>query len=1053
MAGRPVKDDFRLVGRDDELALISDACAMARTGRGRLLVVRGEAGIGKTTLCEQAAGQASVDGFTVGWGRCWADGGAPPLWPWPAVLEDLGGTGAARILDDDPGRSGLDPDRFARFTAVAELLAERAAVTPLMIVVDDAHVADPAALLLGRFVARSLDRSPLILVLTRRPPDAERVETAQLLDELEREATVLPLDSFDQRDTAAFLASHGVEVEDYGLIPALTRLTDGNPLLLSRAVSHASRSNPLAGVEQVIGDALGALPPEHCDVLALVAVLGAEAPGADIVRMVGGAQTDVVAALDNASAAGLMDLGPSGWTFTHELVRRAALGVLTPQEAMEAHVRALGLIAPDDRPVTVIRRAHHALAAAGRSDEDALRAVDACRAAARVIAHGFDYERAADLAGVAAELGERVLTPAEHVEALLESADALLVCGRLADARRSYQWAADMAIERVARARAALGLGGVWLDEHRGRAERHRVLALQRDALVQLPPEEDGLRALLEVRLAAEAVYDGGAVEPVRAALAKARRVGEPRVLAEALSLSHHALLAPEFLDERLPLAEELIAVASHCGDQLRTLFGLLWRAVDLYLGGDARSERAQAELRDRADAVGCRSISYVVAAIDVMRLIREGRLDDAEQAAATCFELGVDVGDADATGYYGAHLLTIRWFQGRQLELLETAREVADSTTLVTPEFAFRATAAALAARAGDCEEARARVGELCAAGLSALPRSSTWLMGITAIVDAARLVGDRRLAEEAYRLLLPFADRPIMPSLAVTCFGSTEWALGVAALTSGEVDRAIEHLSRGVDANVRLGHRPMTMVVLAELGEALIARDRGNDRQRATESFGRAAEIAEEIGVPARAAEWRDRAAAVGGEAVGADVGVLRKDGDRWVVVAGSRRAVTPDLVGVQYLGTLLTNPGAEIPAVELCGGAALEQGGHELVDRETLDAYRRRVAEIDDAIAHADAVGDRRRALQLGEEREALRVELGSVLAMSGRSRRFVDSSERARTAVRKAIARAIDAIADSDETIGSELRATITTGRACTYLPDPRQPRRWSVRGAS
>jgi hypothetical protein len=547
-----------------------------------------------------------------------------------------------------------------------------------------------------------------------------------------------------------------------------------------------------------------------------------------------------------------------------------------------------------------------------------------------------------------------------------------------------------------------------------------------------------GGRALLEVRLAAEAVYDGADVEPVRAALAGARRVGEPRVLAEALSLSHHALLAPEHLDERLPLAEELIAVASRRGDELRTLFGLLWQAVDLYLGGDARAERAQGELRERADAVGCRSISYVVAAIDVMRLIREGNLDDAEQAPARCFELGVEVGDADATGCYGAHLLTIRWLQGRHVELLQTAKEIADSATLITPEFAFRATAALLAAGAGECEEARARLGDLCGRGLSALPRSSTWLMGIAVLVDAARIIGDGALAAEAYQLLLPFADRPIMPSLAVTCFGSTEWALGVAAATFGDADAAIDHLTRAVGANVRLAHRPMTMVVLAELGEALSIRDGLADRRRAAESFRRAAEIADEIGVPARAAEWRERAAAAAGEAVDHDVGVLRKDGDRWVVVAGSRSAVAPDLVGVHYLGILLANPGAEIPAVEQCGGAAVEQRGQELVDRVTLDAYRRRVAEIDDAIADAHAIEDRRQARQL---------------AMSGRSRRFVDSSERARTAVRKAIARAIEAIADSDETIGSELRATITTGRACTYLPHPRQPRRWSVRRAS
>ena len=61
----------------------------------------------------------------------------------------------------------------------------------------------------------------------------------------------------------------------------------------------------------------------------------------------------------------------------------------------------------------------------------------------------------------------------------------------------------------------------------------------------------------------------------------------------------------------------------------------------------------ALSELRDRADAVGCRSIGYVASAIDVMQLIRDGRLDEAERVAHECFERRVDVGDADATGYY----------------------------------------------------------------------------------------------------------------------------------------------------------------------------------------------------------------------------------------------------------------------------------------------------------------------------------------------------------------------------------------------------------------
>jgi predicted ATPase len=193
MAGRPVKGDCRFVGRGEELARFAEAGTQARHGFGRLLVVRGEPGIGKTTLCEQAAQRAERSGFSVGWGRCWSDGGAPPMWPWPAVLDQLGGTDAARLLAEDPGVPGLDHDRFARFHAVADRLAEQARRQPLMIVIDDAHVADPAAVLLARLLVRALDRSPVVLVLTRRNDGGIGSVATTLLDELEREAAVVPL--------------------------------------------------------------------------------------------------------------------------------------------------------------------------------------------------------------------------------------------------------------------------------------------------------------------------------------------------------------------------------------------------------------------------------------------------------------------------------------------------------------------------------------------------------------------------------------------------------------------------------------------------------------------------------------------------------------------------------------------------------------------------------------------------------------------------------------------------------------------------------------------
>ena len=1053
MAVQPVTGGRRFVGRARELALIADVCMAARDGRSQLLIVSGPAGIGKTTLCRQALGRASADGFNVAWGRSWPDGGAPALWPWTAVLSELVGSDAAALLSGDPHWSAIDADRFSRFAAVANLLGSRTADAPLAIVLDDAHLADAAALLLVRFLVRTIDRC--VIMLTRRDDDPDvPSETRRRLLELERDAVLVPLRSFDEHDTAAFLAAHGLQAEEREWVPTLTRLTGGSPLLLARAVASTVPDDDRGVVEYAIEDSLDALAPEHRDVIALAAILGMEGRTGDVTAMVGGDHAEVVEAFERAADAGLVDLlpgssGATSWRFTHDLVRVASLAVLTRTETLEAHVRALDLAPVDGRPGTVARRAHHALQAAERSPADAVRAVAECRSAAKVLGRGFDYERAALLLGAAVDLVERLPHPADHVELLLEWADALLVCGRLADARRAYERAVAVAGwtgDPVARARAALGLGGVWVNEHRSEVERTRVLALQRTALAELPRDAFDLRLRLVMRLAAEDVYDGAPVEPVIEALRDCRRSRDPHVLAEALSLAHHALLSPEHANLRLQLAEEQIAIAAGCGDDLRVLFGLLWKAVDHFLAGDVRAMRTLSELRDRADAVGCRSIGYVASAIDVMQLIRDGRLDEAERVAHECFEHGVDVGDADATGYYGAHLLTIRFMQDRDSELLDLARDISSASILIKPEFGYRAGAAAIAARAGLHDEATSMLAPLRLNGLASLPRSSTWLTGIANIVEAAASLGDAELAAEAYPLLEPYADRPVMPSLAVACFGVVERALGLAALTFGDAELAVSRLEQAVEGNIRLGNRPLTAMSRADLAEALVVRGHPGDRSAAVDALRRAAEAATVMAMPLRAERWARRAdeLSVDTDESLAAATVLRRDHGQWVVEVGDRRAELPDLVGVGYLAVLLARPEDEVPALELCGGSDVESAFHELVDEQTLRSYRRRAAELDEQLELARRSGPRRRIDRLETEREALREELSAVVAKSGRARRFVDSGERARTAVRKAITRAIDVIAASDPALGDELRATITTGRTCVYRP--RRPAR-------
>src|SRR5256886_9679946 len=169
------------------------------------------------------------------------------------------------------------------------------------------------------------------------------------------------------------------------------------------------------------------------------------------------------------------------------------------------------------------------------------------------------------------------------------------------------------------------------------------------------------------------------------------------------------------------------------------------------------------------------------------------------------------DLGDADALAYYGAHLVAIRWLQGRGAEVLDLVEEVAASPTLAPGQFVYPATVAFLASRAGQTDRARRVLDRVVAPGLAALAPSSTWLTGMCAIADAAATLGDAAVAGQAYEQLRRFAARPIMPSLAIVCFGPVERPLGMAALALGDVEAGVGHLRRALDAGVRLGNRPV--------------------------------------------------------------------------------------------------------------------------------------------------------------------------------------------------------------------------------------------------
>ncbi len=315
-------------------------------------------------------------------------------------------------------------------------------------------------------------------------------------------------------------------------------------------------------------------------------------------------------------------------------------------------------------------------------------------------------------------------------------------------------------------------------------------------------------------------------------------------------------------------------------------------------------------------------------------------------------------------------------------------------------------------------------------------------------AIVETAFLLADADTARQAYHLLHPYADLPIMPSLAVVCLGSVHRPLGLAALTFADLDLGIAHLEHAVAADRVFGNRPVTAITMVDLADAHLQRHTSSDRERAAALLTLARDEALAVRMTAYATAWTRRLDDLTEQAATID-----RHGRQWVITLGDRRAVVPDRLGVRYLVHLLTNPGQPITARELAsgpGGPSLASTPPQpVLDRRAEAAYRRRVHDLTTAIDRADERGDTDGASRLHAEREMLFDELRRVTGRCGRTRTFADPGERARTAVRKAIKRAIDDIAAAEPSIGEILRATIRTGASCCYTPADAHPVRWTA----
>ena len=251
------------MAREWELATLEAGLEDALAGRGRLFLLVGMAGIGKTRLADEFAARAKEQGLLVLWGSCWEAGGAPAYWPWVQLLRSYvrtrdqdalrgalgaGASDLAQLLPelrdlypDLPPAPTLDPDsdRFRLFDSVAAFVRNAAREHSLLLVLDDLHAADEPSLLLLRFLAGELAEMPVLVVGTYREEEAT--------EELRRlPSRDLRLGGLAAEHVASYIERATGITPSESLVEAIQAETEGNPLRVGEAVRRLASEGRLS---------------------------------------------------------------------------------------------------------------------------------------------------------------------------------------------------------------------------------------------------------------------------------------------------------------------------------------------------------------------------------------------------------------------------------------------------------------------------------------------------------------------------------------------------------------------------------------------------------------------------------------------------------------------------------------------------------------------------------------------------------------------------------------------------------------------------------------
>jgi DNA-binding CsgD family transcriptional regulator len=864
------------------------------SGRGRVLMIVGEAGIGKTRTAQELARIAGESGAQVWWGWCYDAYGSPPYWPWLRPLRQyIRDTDPARVvlemgpgspdiaeivpdirrelpdIESNQGNEQVSPEsaRFRLFDSVSSFLKNVSNKQPLVIVLDDLQWADSSSLRLLEFVAREIDSSRIMIVGTCRDTDISLGDPlSRAMGDLIRARSFQRVDlvGLSQSEVQEFIANVSGVSPSSNIINAVYARTEGNPLFLGEIVGQmrpeelesgdALESSIPEGVRDVIGRRLYPLSQACQGALTVASVIGRDFSLELLDELIDEMSMDALLdALDEALQARVIEELPGRtprFVFTHPLIQETLLDTVQAPRAMRLHMRiavALGRLGASESETYAAEVANHCAEAESIMGNEMLIRYSLVAGEHALNTYAFDeaesyFRRALESRGNGPTESERADLMYGLGRAKLLRLERYRMREAIGDLSQAFQYYVDQG-----HIHKAVDVVQFPISPLPGLSTGAADLIARAMGLRGLNPVERG--RLLNIYGRVMGIEEGD-YETSKTALAEALAIAinhkDDSLRRQALTSAAYVNYLHTFWRESLRYSEEAIVLSGDANDPYAEVMARYVAPLSLVTMGSYQSADFHAEAI-LTSAEKARDSFSLTSACWVNEII--ARLTGDWEKARRFIQRGAKIASRDPRLLFSGGMLEFNvgnFRQGREyLDVLFDLLNLAPAgpTTASSNPVAVAGMAAYLTGE----EDGRIGLAEAAARNVISAPNAAGTVSQIARIGLSilAVLRKDVKAAGEQYAALKPYKGTFIAYCL------SADRLLGLLATTAGHFDEAAAHFEEAQEFCQKAGYIPELGWVHYEYAVCLLERNHPGDRDKALSLADESQEICDQYGL----------------------------------------------------------------------------------------------------------------------------------------------------------------------------------------------------------